>query len=284
MTTLLERTTTTHPLEATLQKMQASFTWTTLHAKPEGEGWYSYQDIIKQESGVFELLLKKYHQHAPYLNKRQAVQNLFNSLSWWSAAACYAPVLIDERSPFIAGGLHFHLHDEGYIDTVALEFGAFRCLPNDEAATHADASVVSGPEELVSLSLAYLQQMIQPVMNVAKIHAAIQDKALWLYVADDLTGLVLHVKQALEQQETCQLEVESVLGQLPERGQTGVLEVHHAGSTEYYCKRSTCCFYYLAPEGDKCSTCPKLPLEARITKLQDYIAKKAQQEPTKVAT
>jgi hypothetical protein len=267
-----------HPLTNTLQKLQTSFDWVKLYSKPEGENWYSYQDLTNVDSGVFAGLLETHQQQAPYLSKRQAVQNLFGSC----ATACYAPVLLDGRSPTNLGTLHFHLHDEGYIDTIALEFTDFTCLAKDEAATHPRATIVSNREELVHLSLKYLQHIIQPVMNVAKTHTAIQDKALWLHVADGLAGLVLHVKQSLQQQETCEAEVESVLQQLPERGQTGVLEVRHAETTEYHCKRSTCCFYYLSPEGEKCSTCPKLPLGARVTKLQDYLAKQAQPNTNEV--
>jgi hypothetical protein len=48
-----------HPLNTTLQKLQTSFDWVKLYTKPEGESWYSYQDITKPDSGVFVALLLK---------------------------------------------------------------------------------------------------------------------------------------------------------------------------------------------------------------------------------
>jgi hypothetical protein len=266
-------------MAATLQKMQASFTWTTLHTKPEGDGWYSYQDLINTDSGVFGLLLETYQQQAPYLSKRQAVQNLFSSLTWWCATACYAPVLIDGRSPTNLGSVYFH--SSGYIDTVALEFGTFLCLPTDEATTHSKATLLPNREALVKTALNHLKTMLQPIIEVAKNHTAIHDKSLWLYLADNLTQLVLHLKGS--QRTACDVEVETVLRQLPERGGTGVLEIRHEETTAYYCKRSTCCFYYLSPEGKKCSTCPKLPLGERVEKLQDHLAKQARLETSEVA-
>jgi hypothetical protein len=199
------------------------------------------------------------------------VENLFSSLSWWCAAVCYAPVLLGERSPVISDGLYFRWHEAGYVDTVALEFGEFFCLPNGEAATHSEAKVVMGREDLVVASLQYLKSMIQPLMSVAKNHAHLHDKALWLYVADNLATLVLHLTQEPNQQEKCEAGVDVALNQLPERGQTGVLEVRHGGQSRYHLKRSTCCFYYLSPEGKKCATCPKLPLNERLERLQLYM-------------
>jgi ferric iron reductase protein FhuF len=281
MTATLERPVTSHPLEATLHKLQASFTWTKLYTKPEGDGWYSYHDVIDPASDVFTLLLEKYQKRAPYLNKRQAVQTLFSSLSWWCATACYGPILIDQRSPTNLEHLYFHFHDEGYIDTMALEFDSFLCLSNDEVANHPKATTVSGQDELVTRALQQLQTTLQPLINIAKIHATIQDKGMWLYVADNFTQLILFLQQSSQQQS--EAEVETVLRQLPERGGTGVLEVRHSGECEYHLKRSTCCFYYLNPEGEKCTTCPKVSLEARVEKLQTYMATKVQQERTEVA-
>jgi ferric iron reductase protein FhuF len=285
MTASLEPTNTTHPLNATLEKIQASFTWVKLYTKPEGENWYSYKDIINPEGGVFTMLLEHYQNHTPSLNKRQAVQNLFGSLAWWCASACYAPVLLDERSPTNLEVLYFHLHDEGYIDTMALEFTYFLCLPDDIVATHSRATVVSSREELVKTALQNLQTILRPLIQLAKNHTTIQDKALWLYLADNMASLVLHVKQASKQQARCEVEVETVLEQLPERGGTGVLEVTYGNERDYFTKRSTCCFYYLNPEGKKCATCPKLKAEERLEQLQRYMAERIGNEQTgEVAT
>ena len=284
MTVTLERPDAmTHPMNVTLEKLFKDLACTEIYTKPEGENWYSYQNIINQESGVFALLLAQYQQHAPYLNKRQAVQNLFGSLTWWCATAYYAPVLIEQRSPTNLEHLYVHLHDEGYLNTLALEVDTFLCLLNDKAATHSKATVVSSVDELVARALQQLQTALQPLINVAKIHTTIQDKALWLYLADNLTQLILHLQQSSKQQ-TSEAEIEAVLCRLPERGGTGVLEVACGNEREYFTKRSTCCFYYLNPEGEKCSTCPKLSLEARVEKLQSYMAIKVQQELSEAAT
>jgi ferric iron reductase protein FhuF len=269
--TTLERPTLDHPLNATLQKLQAGFTWTKLYTTPEGENWYSYQDIINNETGVFATLLEHYQKHAPYLSKRQAVQNVFSSLSWWCVAACYAPVLVDCRSPKNLEALHFHLHDEGYIDTMALRFAAFLCLPHDEAATHSKASVLFSREELVTKTLEHLQTALGPLIKVARQYTEIQEKALWLYVADNAAGLIMHMQKMLQKNTRCVAEVEVVLNQLPERGQTGVLEV---SQQDYFTKRSTCCFYYLNPEGKNCATCPKLPIKERLANLQHTLAER----------
>jgi ferric iron reductase protein FhuF len=113
--------------------------------------------------------------------------------------------------------------------------------------------------------------MIQPLINIAKTQAPLGDKALWLCVADNLVALVLHIQQGVNQQETCKAEVEYVLAQLPERGQTGVLEVSSDNEKAYFTRRSTCCFYYLK-DGQKCPTCPKLPVTEKLERLHAYFA------------
>jgi hypothetical protein len=139
-------------------------------------------------------------------------------------------------------------------------------------------------EKLVSTSLQHLEMMIQPLMNVAKIYAPLHDKTLRLYVADNLAALTLHVKQGLNQQETCEAEIENALVQLPERGATGVLEVSSNNERAYFTKRSTCCFYYLKDGQKCCSTCPKLPLSERLERLQLYMTERVKEAEAECLT
>jgi ferric iron reductase protein FhuF len=278
---LVEKT-MNHPLHSTLEKFQTIAQWVKIRTDiPTEENWYSLSQLTKPET--FGALLERYQIYAPYLSKRQAASSLYDSYSWWLTAAGLAPLLLDERLPDLATQLYFHAHDDGYCDSIALSPRSFKTLESDKAATHADATIVER-EELWNTFLEQLEALLKPLQIAVQHHAALTDKALWLSVADGITGTVLWLRQAQHFPKVqVQRDAEMLLAKLPVQGKTGVLEVMYQNKCELFAQRSTCCYAYLSPEGQKCSTCPKLPLEARVERLQKYIAEKARQELVKVA-
>jgi ferric iron reductase protein FhuF len=271
-----------HPLHSTLEKFQTIAQWVKIRTDiPIEENWYSLSQLTKPE--VFEVLLERYQIYAPHFSKRQAASSLYNSYSWWLVAAGLAPLLLDERLPDLATQLYFHAHDDGYCDTLALHPGGFKALESDKAATHADATIIKR-EELWNAFLEQLEALLKPLQDAVQHHAALTDKALWLSVADGITGTVLWLRQTQHfPKAQVQRDAEMLLARLPVQGKTGVLEVTYQNKCELFAQRSTCCYAYLAPNAQKCSTCPKLTLETRVEKLRKYMAQKAEQEFTEVA-
>jgi hypothetical protein len=271
-----------HPLRSTLEKFQTTATWVKIRTDiPTEENWYSLAELTNPET--FAKLLERYQTYAPYLSERQAVMSVCDSFSWWITAAGLAPLLLDERLPTLTTELYLHAHAEGYCDGIALNLSAFKTLASDVVATHKDATVVNR-DELWDGFLEQLELLLTPLHKTAQQHAAITSKALWLPVADACVGIVLWIRQ-LQGLPKLQLEreAERLLSRLPVRGKTGVLEVTCQNTSELFLYRSACCYAYLSPRGEKCSTCPKLPLEQRVEKLQNYMAKKVQQELIEVA-
>lgn len=146
----------------------------------------------------------------------------------------------------------------------------FAALADDPDAEHPDALIVPG---FAALWLHAYRQIEAPwlpaLMEAIVRRSPLNEKALWLTVADRCTGMVLWINQKIGRQHACAGEVKALLARLPHRGTTGILPVECNGCCQLFVRRSSCCFRYTYPDHGYCRTCPKQPVAERLRRLRE---------------
>jgi len=137
----------------------------------------------------------------------------------------------------------------------------------------------------------YLREMIVAHAEwlVPALHQHVQaagqkwgQRALWLMCADQVVSQAIYIAKRLG--KTADLDhVVKLLVQYPNSplcAKTGVFIVEAQGRREYFVKRSSCCFIYLAQDAhghalQRCRTCPYFSREVRQQLLTDYVRRQS---------
>lgn len=210
------------------------------------------------------------------------------SYQWGILGAALSSFLRDQRVPDL-DPQNMWLHWEGsygYVDAVAFEQGRFAALSDDPDAGHPDATLFPDIDALRDHLRTQIESCLGQAITTLCQQIGANPRSMWPFVADRCTLMVLWLGQLIEEQTACacdyacdlEREVELLVKQPSSplyNPVTGVLPVHYNGNRHLFVQRGACCYAYRR-EGydDYCRTCPHLPKEERMDRLQAALAQK----------
>ena len=165
------------------------------------------------------------------------------------------------------------------LDAVAFEGGPahlavrveeFACLPDDPAATHADARVVADDAALRAEVRASVAEHLGPLLEGFRPRMRRGARALWGVATDEITEGLWYLGHLLGDEEAARRAAEELLpGDTPPfaRGASFRELTGPDGETLPTRDRASCClFYTLRPEAT-CVTCPRTCDTERVARL-----------------
>lgn len=241
---------------------------------PSGEGWVPASELAYEDSPHLDPFLERVGAEHETEDRSVMASFFFGYYNWQVAAPAIISYLTESRVPDVsATNLALHVNEAGRVDDLAVLEEKFAALPDDPASKRPGATVVDDGD---ALRRYFLDRLIEghlaPLVELLRTRTPLGRRALWAAVADRCASTVIWLTRQLGKEDLCPGEVEALVGEPPLEGKTGVMYVEHAGRTEMFLRRGSCCFYYkLARE--HCATCPLLPLEERERRLREHLAR-----------
>lgn len=161
-----------------------------------------------------------------------------------------------------------HRHDEGWFDLVAFETTRVFVTAADAAASHPDAVVIDGPDQIRLLARGLLDRLTL-VLDAVRASAPFGRSGLWGSVADELAGAALGAARAAgtDAGDAWHL-AQGAIDVIAEewrwlRARPRLFTVTTSDGSSAFSVKGTCCLYYKTqlqppdPCGDSyCNTCP----------------------------
>ncbi len=262
-----------HPFAATVEKINAFSPYFQLSVgAPPDESWLR-ADRLLSDPDRLTATIRGQHLKRSYLTLRDVAISYFDCYQWYVGAAAISAFLADERVPDVgAENVALKFDADGWVAGIALIDAHFTCLPDDPAATHLDARVLSDRDALREYAArsiyTHVSQLAAPLRKAA---GGISEQSLRLASANSQSGLVLSILQEAGQPVLAEAEAHAFALALPFPAKARLFEVECDGERKVFVNGSVCCHWYLEPENpDKsyCNNCPKVPLSKRIERLR----------------
>lgn len=266
------------PLASTVEGISAINDYLNVQlGPPAGEGWIAATDLVADGSPRREELQARIQTRHKTTDRHFVAMTFFGASIWQVVVAGIASYLTTLRVPELKpANVALHWNADGWGDTLALVEGRFAALPDDPAAGHPDVTVVADRNALRAYFVEHIvRDYVPPLIDLVSATSPLGKRALWGVVADRCVGTLIWLAKELNQTAICLAEVDALHQTAPFTGKSGILTVEHGTHQELFLKRNSCCLSYKVPEQIYCSTCPLLPLEDRIQRLQAYVAKDA---------
>ena len=151
-----------HPLRATAERATTARNWLTVEfGEPEGEGWLRCSDVDATVIAHWESCVTD--RHREWYGRDDPMASSGYVLGWYADVAPTAGALsflLDRRVPNLGrDALAFRRYaGVEFPDAIALLDPHFWCLPDDPAADHADATVVSDQRALAAILRAQVRR------------------------------------------------------------------------------------------------------------------------------
>jgi hypothetical protein len=208
---------------------------------------------------------------------------ILTSYQWGILAASLSSFMRDRRVPDLdPQNMWLHWEDSyGYVDAVAFEQGRFAALDDDPAAGHPDATLFPDVDALRDHLRTQLETYLGQAIQTLCQQIGANPRSMWPFVADRCTLMILWLGQLGQEKDACACDLEREVELLVKQPAsplynpaTGVLPVHYNGNRHLFVQRGACCYAYRREGHDYCRTCPHLPKEERMDRLQAALAQK----------
>lgn len=169
-------------------------------------------------------------------------------------AAC---LLSARRIPSLRLDEIWLLRPRGCVEAVAFS-GAFTCLPVDDAASHAEATVVADESALLACLRAEVERHHAPLVERLHQRCRRPRSALWRHVADALAEAFLWAGEALDERAPAWALGEQVMDGTRGRlaGAANYRLWHVDGHEAVGRVRAQCCLSYRCEPSTYCFSCP----------------------------
>ena len=186
----------------------------------------------------------------------------------WPAAVLFtAPYFLLRRVPWLSvEDVAFH-RGQG---RMSVRRTAFSCLPDDPAAGHPQARVVSDEEALRAAVRQAAAEHFGPLLAAFGPHMRRGRRALWGTVTDELVESLWYVGHLLGEEARAKAEAQVLLpgATAPYPGGAGFRELRGPEGQPLPTRdRASCCMFFTLRPEDTCVTCPRTCDEERIRRL-----------------
>jgi hypothetical protein len=266
-----------HPLQATAERATTARNWLTVEfGEPEGDGWLRCSDVDATVIGSWEACVAD--RHREWYGRDDSMTSSGYVLNWYADVAPSAGALsflLDRRVPNLdRDALAFRRYAEvEYPDAIALLDSSFWCLPDDPAADHADATVVSDQQTLAAILRAQVRRHADDFLATYRPGARLPRRHLLGAFFDSLDdGFWISDSAGVAQQDyvaAARLVLPGPTEQFLD-GSTYHVLVDDSGCEHLTRRRVSCCFYFkVAEDGSACTTCPRMSDAERAKRLSE---------------
>ncbi len=231
-------------------------------APRSGGGWVLGSELAAGGAALDEVLAgedARVHQAYGVSARSDVVASFALHRYAWPAGVLFTlPYFLLRRVPWIAPeDAAFHPEDGRMTARVV----AFSCLPDDPAAGHPEARVVTDEEALRVAVRRAAADHLGPLLTGFGPRMRRGPRALWGTVTDELAEGLWYLGQLLGEEERARAEASALLpgGTAPySEGAAFRTGCGPEGESLTTRDRASCCLYYTLRPEDTCGTCPRV--------------------------
>jgi ferric iron reductase protein FhuF len=241
---------------------------------PDEPGWIEAAALFTLDSRHLRQSLMSATTTYGTTRRDVAASLLFHRYSWSVAGIAVAAYLTHQRLPDLSiSNLAVQLDEQQQPSRYALASGRFWAQPNDPAADHPDAMVVTpGALDLARLR-GELELHFAPVIDAMRAHAPLGKRAMWLALADNSAWWLNELGERLHRPGSRAAEIAGLTRGAGSRlrGGTRLIEVEADGRRQSFVARGGCCLVHKLPATERCPTCPLLKPTEQYERLRAYV-------------
>ncbi len=271
-----------HPLAQTLERARLLSDYLKAEiGAPSGGDWLSALDDFAPGAAPLETLITTTQARLRTTAPAIVASAILQSYQWPLISTAIACLLLDRRVPDLrAANTLIGYSEAGEADALALHEGRFTALPDDPAAAHPDATVVSDLATLRATLRSGIEMHLGAVIDQLCARLGVKPRGLWLAVADSWASTLIWLMQEQNPAATlAQIEAEvTALIRAPgsrfHNRQIGLIQLNYQEHSLIFLDRTTCCYWYKTVDGDYCNSCPKRTREDRAARIMAYMVEK----------
>jgi hypothetical protein len=264
-----------HPLRATAERADTAHEWLTIaFGGPPSSGWLRCSDVDAAVIADWEGQAEA--GHLSRFGRTHPMTSTGYVLGWYAdiapsvGAMCF---LLDRRVPRLdRPALAFRRADEGYPDAVAVLDPRFWCLPQDPAAGHPDATVVTDEQALGAILRVEVRRHADDFLATYQPAARLPRRNLLGAFFDGLDcGFWLSEHGPASREgvvTTARLVLPGSTMEFPDPSRYYVA-VDQARREHLTRRRVSCCHYYKVGTDGACTSCPRTTDAERLRRLAD---------------
>jgi hypothetical protein len=263
-----------HPLADTAARADATRDWLSItFGEPVPDGWVRCSDVDVNVVAGWEARVGAWHQ--ALFDRTHPLATSGYVLSYYADIAPTVGAmffLLDRRVPCLdRASLAYRTDTEhAYPDGIAVLGRTFWCLPDDEAASHPDATVVPDEQALGEVLRTRVRRHADDLLSTYQPGARLPRRNLLGAFYDALDGGFRHEVGDPQPPEACARAAGLVLpGPTPEftQGSSYYMAVDEAGGEHLTRRRAGCCYYFKVGDEGACTTCPRTSDDERAERL-----------------
>jgi len=260
------------PLAATLARISALDEYLAAEVGAPRDGdWIRPTELVAADGAPLRAVLARIGGRWQTADRRIHAAFFVNDYVWRLAGATIAAYLSEGRAPDTsAGNVAFRFDAEGSASPPTFLTARFAALVGDDEAQAAKAQVVRDRARLRGWLRQRLETHLELIVASLRALSPLGRRAQWSLAADACASAFLWAGGKLGDEDAAQAEATAFLAapssQL--RARPSFLTLEHAGGSETFLLRASCCLSYKLPGHQYCATCPLLPEQERVERLR----------------
>lgn len=245
--------------------------------RPAGPGWHTAGDLLADDGAGLNRLLAD-------ISARTGGQPdvAASYLAGWYASpvisVAVAGWFLHRRVLDVArANVSLHVHQDGWLDAIAIEGPGMAVVPGDPAAGEPGVVVVADEGALRAHLVTSLLGHLSPVVAAIRARSPIGLRALWGTIADDIGFAFLTAGRHVGALDLARAEADAVLAAAspPLQALPVWFPFEHRGEPTLHLIRDTCCLAHKTTDHGYCTTCPSTSDEERCQRLCDWLDTRA---------
>ena len=226
---------------------------------PDEFGWIEATALFTLDSRHLRQMLASAASAYGTTRRDVAASLFFHRYSWSVAGIAVAAYLTHQRLPDLSiSNLAVQVDEQHQPGCYALASGRFWAQPDDPAANHPDAMIVTpGALDLARLR-GELELHFAPVIDAMRSHVPVGKRAMWLALADNSAWWLNELGERLQRPGSRAAEIAGLTQGASSRlrGGTRLIDVEADGRRQSFVARGGCCLVHKLPGTERCATCP----------------------------
>ncbi|MEM8857205.1 MAG: (2Fe-2S)-binding protein [Chloroflexota bacterium] len=267
-----------HPLTETFTQVKRVVEHVNAQLEPDDLlSWMAPSDLFGDSSQTLADLRKFFEKSLKTTSKNVLGSALIQAYQWQIIMTAVGCFLVSKRVPDISlNNVRVKLFEDNEdgevgVGQVAFITGRFFALPNDPAASHPDAEIVTDVAALrFRMRLGIVEHFNWVISRIGH-YIGTKPRGLWLDVADNCVSTIIWFMQEIDANvasTAVEHEIKSLIriqGSPLNFRKLGIFTLTYKDKTQAHHNRASCCYWYRYddPEAGYCSSCPRRPMEER---------------------
>lgn len=253
-------------------------TWAPEITTPAGAGWVAGTALRSATEGPFNAILERIGERARTQDRRTIAASFALRYGWASAMAI-APYLRFHCVPDVSlENVSFKFRESTFLERTAIYEARGTVVAGDGRAAHPTMSTVADDAALLRTLRAALVSQSEAVVDALFHWSGFAHRGTWGLLTSSWASQFTALCENRDDHRSIRPQLEALFegNDIVYVMRPRMEAVTYGRATHLYQRRSSCCRYYLLPDGELCASCPLVPNEDRLTRNREWMRAQAE--------